>query len=447
MNKFKKKAAVLLSAVMLSSGLAYSPAVSLPSADAAPSEYKSAFDQKVIKRFQAERSIEHIAYLSEEIGPRVTGTEAEQEAADYIKNLLNSYGYEVEEQEFAIPDRMSGILETVDGNEVQVNIPSGSGSTDTDGITGLLFDAGLGYPEDFSEKAEGKIALISRGEFSFAEKTQNAVEAGAVGVLIYNNAADQPPLNMSLGDYESPVPLAGLTMESGQALLEDVAAEEKEVTFAVERLEDATSTNIIASKSPKHVDNPEIVHVTAHFDSVPYAPGANDNASGTSVVLELARILKSYPVDKELRFAFFGAEEIGLVGSEHYVSELSEDEVSRSIGNFNLDMVGTNWEEASSIYMNTLDGQANTVTESAEAAAERIGTSSPLTLYQRGASDHVSFYEGGIDAVNFIRREPETANLEPYYHTPDDLIQYISEERLQEIGELVGAAVYELIRK
>jgi len=56
------------------------------------------------------------------------------------------------------------------------------------------------------------------------------------------------------------------------------------------------------------------------------APGANDDASGTAMVLELARVFKTLPTDTELRFGTFGAEEVGLLGSEHYVSELSEDE-------------------------------------------------------------------------------------------------------------------------
>lgn len=66
------------------------------------------------------------------------------------------------------------------------------------------------------------------------------------------------------------------------------------------------------------------MYVTAHYDSVPFSPGANDNGSGTSVMLEMARVLKSVPSDKEIRFIAFGAEELGLLGSSHYVDHLSE---------------------------------------------------------------------------------------------------------------------------
>jgi aminopeptidase YwaD len=405
----------------------------------------AAFDQKVISRISAERIYEDVHYLSETIGPRVAGTEEEKFTANYIKERLLSYGYEVEVQDFSIPDLKVGHLQTDNGDEVLINIPSGSAATTEDGLTAELYDAGLGYPADFSEEAVGKIALISRGELTFQVKVENAIAAGSAGVLIYNNIDQAGPLNPSI-NANAPLPVGGITKVSGEALLEDVASRNGTVTLKVNSIESATSQNIIAKRTPKKGGNHDILHVSAHFDSVPFAPGASDNASGTAVALEMARVLKSYPIEKELRFVFVGAEEIGLVGSHYYVSKLTEGEIDRSIANFNMDMVGTSWENATAIFMNTVDGQANIVSETAAATAERIGTPSELVLYQRGSSDHVSFHDAGIAAVNFIRREPGTANLEPYYHTPLDTIEHISADRLKEAGDLVGASVYSLIR-
>ncbi|QUW21428.1 M20/M25/M40 family metallo-hydrolase [Sporosarcina sp. Marseille-Q4063] len=405
----------------------------------------AAFDQKVISRISMERIYEDVHYLSETIGPRVAGTEEEKFTANYIKERLLSYGYEVEVQDFSIPDLKVGHLQTDNGDEVLINIPSGSAATTEEGLTAELYDAGLGYAADFTDEAVGKIALISRGELTFQVKVENAIAAGSAGVLIYNNIDQAGPLNPSINE-NAPLPVGGITKVSGEALLEDVASQDGTVTLKVNAIENATSQNIIAKRTPKKGGNHDILHVSAHFDSVPFAPGASDNASGTAVALEMARVLKSYPIDKELRFAFVGAEEIGLVGSRYYVSQLTEDEIDRSLANFNMDMVGTSWENATAIYMNTVDGQANIVSETAAATAERIGTPSELVLYQRGSSDHVSFHDAGIAAVNFIRREPGTANLEPYYHTPLDTIEHISAERLKEAGDLVGASVYSLIR-
>ncbi|KAB2331146.1 DUF4910 domain-containing protein [Cytobacillus depressus] len=446
----KKGSSVLLSAILVTSSLYFAPINSAITAEAAvnqadhPSE--KAFDQKVIARVSAERVYEDVYYLSETIGPRVTGTEGEQRAAEFIKERLLSYGYEVKIQEFSIPDKMTGYLVTSDQNEVMVSIPAGSSDTTEEGISSKLYDAGFGRTVDFTEEAVGKIALISRGDITFKEKVDNAVAAGAIGVLIYNNVDSPGPLNPSIGG-DAAIPVGGISKVSGEALLKDIAAQNKTLTLKVKRIENAKSQNIIATRTPQKGKNHDIVHVSAHFDSVPFAPGASDNASGTAVALELARVLKSYPIEKELRFVFVGAEEIGLVGSEFYVSQLSQDEIKRSIANFNMDMVGTSWENATAIFMNTVDGQANIVTNTAKATAARIGTPSELVLYQRGASDHVSFHDAGIPAVNFIRREPGTANLEPYYHTPLDKIEHISIERLKEAGDLVGASVYSLVRK
>lgn len=446
----KKRSAILLSSLLVTSSLYFTPAPFASSVEAAAQHAVhpsvAAFDQKVIARVSADRIYQDVSYLSETIGPRVAGTIEEQVAANFIRERLESYGYKVETQEFSIPNKTLGHLHTSDGNEVLVNIPSGAAATPNEGITSVLYHAGLGYPSDFTDEVKGKIALISRGEITFRAKVDNAVAAGAIGVLLYDNVVQPAPLNPSLGG-NVPIPVAGLTKASGEALLNDVVASNKTVTLQVQVMENMKSQNIIATRTPNKGENHDIVHVSAHFDSVPFSPGASDNATGTAVALELANILKSYPIDKELRFVFVGAEEIGLVGSAYYVSQLSQDEVQRSVGNFNMDMVGTSWENATAIYMNTVDGKANIVSDTALATAARIGTPSELVLYQRGASDHVSFHDAGIPAVNFIRREPGTANLEPYYHTPNDKIEYVSRERLKEAGDLVGASVYSLIRK
>ena len=170
--------------------------------------------------------------MSEVIGPRVTGTEEEKFTANYIKERLLSYGYEVESRNFSIPDKKVGHLQTSNGDEVLVNAALGSASTTEDGLTAELFDAGLGYPADYNEDAAGKIALISRGEITFQVKVENALAAGSVGVLIYDNIDQSGPLNPSINE-NSPLPVGGITKVSGEALLEDVVSQNGTVTFKV----------------------------------------------------------------------------------------------------------------------------------------------------------------------------------------------------------------------
>ncbi|PAK87452.1 M20/M25/M40 family metallo-hydrolase, partial [Peribacillus simplex] len=75
----------------------------------------------------------------------------------------------------------------------------------------------------------------------------------------------------------------------------------------------------------------------AHHDSVPGGPGANDDASGVSAVLELARILAKTPIDTEIRFLTFGSEERGLVGSSFYADSLPKEDVDRMVAHFQMD--------------------------------------------------------------------------------------------------------------
>lgn len=370
-----------------------------------------------------------------DFGPRVAGSAAEQATIAMIKERMESYGYDVVEQEFELPALMEGTVTIAGVTYDNTRIAGGPGGA----ITGTLVEAGLGKQGDFAN-AEGNIALIQRGDIPFQEKVDNAVAAGAAGVIIYNNAPGG--VNFSV---QSDVPVVGVSNEDGLGMLAN-AGQEAQLDIAV--LATQSSSNVIATKLPADGStDADIIHVSAHIDSVPGSPGANDNGSGTAAAIEIARVLQDADLDKEIRFSFVGAEEIGLLGSKFFVDSLTDEEVARSIANFNMDMVATAWEPATAMYTNTLDGQHNLVTTTANTVAEMLGTPSQLVLLERGASDHVNFHDAGIDAANFIRREPGTANLEPYYHTPNDTMEHISQERLGEAIDLIGGSVYYLARQ
>ena len=412
---------------------------------AAPNENGNmAFDKKVLARIDADKALKHIKYLSETIGPRVAGTEEERQAAQYIKAQLDKLGYNTQIQEFDIQNIIAQLtIDSMNNQTVKGNAATGSGYTDGDGITSHLVNCGLGATvQDFPAEVVGKIALVQRGAVSFAIKAENAVNAGAIGVLMYNNAPGS--LNPTLGSYASPIPYISISLEDGKAIVSEMANAPVEVTIKAELL--TKSQNIIATREAKKSTDAGIVYVTAHYDSVPYAPGANDNASGAAMLLEFAKILKAYPIDTEVRFIACGAEEIGLDGSYYYVSQLSEDEINRSIANFNMDMIATSAEACNILYMDTVSGEENFMTDAAIEAGARIGNNI-LEVGKGQSSDHRYFGEAGIPAGCFIWGDEE-GNLEEWYHTPNDTIAMnISLERLQSAGEIVGSALYDVIRK
>lgn len=397
-------------------------------------------DKQVIKRIDADKIYKNIEYLSQT--PRVAGTDSEYKAVQFIKKQFQSYGYKADIEEF-------NFLSYTDPNLVELSVAGFDGEIQANHLTysvngdlsGEVVYAGLGTKEELEETdVAGKIALIQRGSLTFAEKVLNAAEKGAAGVILFNNADGE--LNGTLGeDNDKYIPSVTITKKDGEALLEKLNAEVK-LTASL-KIEGAysgekTSYNVVATKKAtknnKATKN-DIIYITGHHDSVAGAPGANDDASGTSVTLELARVLKNLPTDTEIRFVTFGAEENGLLGSKHYVSNLPDDDIKRTIANFNLDMVGS--KDAGDLVILTNDGEMNLVTELAQASSTRLN-GEPTPYGQGGRSDHVSFSEAGIPAALFIHSPSE-----PWYHTPDDTIDKISKEKLQDVAEIVGTAVYD----
>ncbi|MEA5095072.1 MAG: M28 family peptidase [Sedimentibacter saalensis] len=427
---------------ILSMILVFMMVFSMSSFAAVNTNASTAFDQKVLARIDSRKALEHIKYLSETIGPRVAGTAEERQAANYISKQFEKLGYDVEVQTFKINNVVSELtVDILKDKLFMVNTATGSGYTDLDGITGKLVDCGLGAAAtDFPADVKGKIAFVQRGSVSFAIKAQNAVEAGAIGVLMYNNASGN--VNPTLGEYKSTIPYISISLEDGQVILQAMKNSDVTVTIKSELMTE--SQNVIATRKPLKA-NTGIVYITAHYDSVPHAPGANDNASGTAMLIEFARILKSYPTDKEIRFIACGAEEIGLDGSYYYVEHLSKNELDNSIANFNMDMIATSHGPCNILYADTTNGQPNLVTESAVASGMRLGNNI-LEVGKGSSSDHRYFGEIGIPAACFIWGD-EDGNLEPWYHKPEDTIKInISLDRLQQAGEMIGAALYDVIR-
>ncbi|WP_407656697.1 M28 family peptidase [Lysinibacillus yapensis] len=433
----RKRSLSILLAASLSLGAITASAA--PVAPAGNQESEQAFDNKIVKRIKVENIYNHIAELAK--NPRVAGTQGEKDAVDYIKSQFESYGYETELQPFNIYSYTApSLIElSIDGNELATN----SFTYGVNGeVTSEFVDAGLGAPSDFEGKdVSGKIALIQRGSFTFAEKIMNAQNAGASAVIIYNNGVGV--INGTLGEPNDYVPAVAITQEQGSALkarLDD--GETVTATLKIEgaKSEEATSHNVVATKKATQKSTNQLILVGAHHDSVDGAPGANDDASGTATVLELARVFANSPTDTDIRFVTFGAEENGLLGSYEYVSKMTDEDYERTVGMFQMDMVGS--QDAGELIMYTNDGEKNIVTDLGAAAGARLANTGEAIPYgEGGRSDHVPFEEAGIPAALFIH-----APVEPWYHTPEDNLDKISLDKLEEVSNIVGSAVYQVAR-
>ena len=434
---FKKTTLSILLAASLSVG-----ATSAWAAPKANLQSDQAFDNKIVKRIKVDNIYNHIAKLSE--NPRVAGTPGEDAAVAYIKSQFESYGYDTEVQPFEIYSYTAPSLIDLDIDRMTFEPTPIDFTYGVDGeVSAELVDAGLGTEKDFvGIDVKRKIALIERGGYSFAEKILNAANAGAAGVIIYNNVAGA--LNGTLGEpNDKYVPAVAITQDQGNALKERLESGETiEATMKLEgaKTDEAISHNVVATKEATHKSTSQLILVGAHHDSVDEAPGANDDASGTATVLELARVFANAPTDTDIRFVTFGAEENGLLGSYKFVEEMTEEDYERTVGMFQMDMVGS--KDAGDLIMYTNDGKKNIVTDLGAAAGARLSEIGEGTAYgQEGRSDHVPFAQIGLPAALFIH-----APVEPWYHSPEDTIDKISKEKLKEVSNIVGAAVYQVAR-
>ncbi len=193
-------------------------------------------------------------------------------------------------------------------------------------------------------------------------------------------------------------------------------------TFYGNQYQSANVSGEIPGTSP----DPGIVLITGHLDAITYtspyefAPGADDNASGCATVLEAARIMSQYQFPNTVRFVCFGAEELGLIGSEYYAGNAfnAGDPI---VAVMNLDMILYGPEENRVLFVPYNTISENIAVMFQEAASTHVPeleldvTYSPGTTY----SDHASFWQQGYPALLGIEAAVDD---NPYYHQDTDIL-------------------------
>lgn len=186
-----------------------------------------------------------------------------------------------------------------------------------------------------------------------------------------------------------------------------------------------TSWNV-AAEITGSVEPDVVVIICGHLDSItmndPWttAPGADDNGSGSAAVIEAARIMSEYDFRYTVRFLCFGAEELGLIGSEHYAEQAAAAGDS-IIAVMNLDMILYAPAGYRSLFVPYNDISQELAMNMDTISAEYVPQLDVDVQYSPGTtySDHASFWAQGYPALLGI----ETGvNENPYYHQEDDLL-------------------------
>jgi aminopeptidase YwaD len=377
-------------------------------------------------------ALQHVTVLSQQIGPRPTGSPADVRTATYLAEQFQRLGYTVQRQSFPILffDEAAPPTVNIVGQQAAALHALAliySAATTADGLETEVVDAGLGREEDFrGKRLEGKIALVQRGEVFFRVKVANAAAAGASAVIVYNNRPG-PPQAATLIE-PSKVPAVMISQDDGERLAQLLRAGSVRVRLNVSTIvEQRMSQNIIGIKRGTRTPN-EIVVVGGHADSVKQSPGANDNASGTAAVLEAARLLAQTPTARTIHFIGFGAEEIGLVGSRFYV----QNRTGTIVGMVNMDMVGRGPMQVGN------SGGDTSILDLAERVAGRLDIRVSTFRLREAASDHSSFEQAGIPAV-FIHTGDDEA-----IHTPADVLARVNPQLVAQAATLAAGIAREL---
>jgi len=198
---------------------------------------------------------------------------------------------------------------------------------------------------DFDAFPAGSVALIQRGSCTFADKVAHAEAAGAVAVIVFNEGQDGRVRaeSWTLDPGNPPgIPVLAAAYSVGEALAVDLSSDEVQVRVVIDAgIVEQTISNVLAEDDKGDPDR--LVVVGAHLDSVTAGPGINDNGSGTAFVLAAAQAAAAIELEPEnrIRWALWGAEEIGLIGSDRYVSNLSREQMDQHLANLNFDMIGS----------------------------------------------------------------------------------------------------------
>ncbi|KDM91639.1 M28 family metallopeptidase [Photobacterium galatheae] len=288
---------------------------------------------------------------------RAAGTDGYQYSVDYIIDVMKAHGYRVSTQEFDFRawEELTGTKLNVNGVDLISTREAGEGvepdyavmsySGNSNGeLTGQAVfvtpDFNFGAPDyddtdgceaaDFTGKdVAGKIAVIQRGGCAFSDKVVNAQNAGAKAVIIFNQGNSEgrtSVVNGTLGsDTTAAIPAYGSRYDLGKQWFDLSATQAVPVSLSVSVKDEMVVTQNVIAETKRGNPN-QVVMLGAHLDSVPEGPGINDNGSGTAGLLEYAVTLAETkaPVKNKVRFAWWAAEEAGLVGSEYYTKDLFE---------------------------------------------------------------------------------------------------------------------------
>ena len=389
--------------------------------------------------------MDNLAMLCDDFGSRFGGTEGERQAAEFMRDKLESYGLSdvhlepIEYIGWRRGDVTFAITSPIQKSIACITLPH---SPPAD-LEGAIIDMGEGAPRDFDARAQetkGKIVLTTsevhpqgiRRWVHRNEKYGRALLAGAAGFIFVNHYPGYGPATGGIGhDGEALIPGISISKEDG-AFIQRLLKRHGEVRVHL-RSSDAcrpmTSWNVLG-ELPGTAANAQVVMLGCHYDGHDISQGAADPASGTVALMEAARLLAHYAgeLPHTVRFALWGVEEIGLIGSSQYVDRHA-GEIDNIRFYLNMDMAGA--IDPKDIILNEWPVLAPLFRAWSEEMALAFGVGQSVNAH----SDHYPFLMAGVPTggIGSIRA---ASGGRGYGHTRYDTLDKVEMRSLREAAAL-----------
>jgi Zn-dependent M28 family amino/carboxypeptidase len=368
-------------------------------------------------------------------GTRGAGTPGYDASADYVAARLRDAGWRIERQQVPFTYfRLKQASLSIGGRKLarlddfQVLSYSGSGRA-----TGRLDLSNAGCDaDDFDDLGPGEIPLVDRGVCFFRDKARNAERAGAAALVVVGQVRSRR--GVASGTLAVPGTRIPVVLVSLRAL--GSAREGAAVRVHVDAVSRGGRTENVIAESPGG-SGEGVVMAGGHLDSVAGGPGINDNGSGAATLIEMAEAIGPDPPGRRVRLAFWGAEELGLVGSRHYVKSLDRDERRRIRAYLNIDMAGSP-NPVPELYADGDPKLAGVLRRSASAL--KLGRVSA-----GGSSDHAPFSSAGIPVNGLYTGSTEGGPggrpRDPCYHLACDTVRNVDRQMLVRMARIAANAL------
>jgi hypothetical protein len=285
--------------------------------------------------------------------------------------------------------------------------------------------------EEYSGLGSGDVPLVSRGVCFFREKAFAAQRAGARALVVIDDSPTGrgvPSGTLAVPGIRIPVVLVS------NALVGDGTPIRVDVDAASGR---RATHNVIAETPGGGGDR--VVMAGGHLDSVRGGPGINDNGSGTALLIEAAEAIGPDPPGARVRLGFWGAEELGLLGSRYYVRSLDRAERRRISAYLNFDMVGSP-NPVPEFYADGNDDLGQVLLQAAGRPLGSVGVG--------GSSDHAAFMAAGIPVNGLYtganERGPGGRARDACYHLACDTVDRVNRPVLLRMARAAAEALSRL---